>query len=154
MTINEHSASDSVCIIRPIFIACAAITAILAGGCHAGNQEDAENRHREAVALRGPRTASSTANVGVASTFVVESNDTLSFVDKWDFSVGSLQDWEVVNSPIPSVTWHIVDHRSNATGTHSLYFGNPSTRNYDEGHVSATLRSPPVHIPHGGPVFL
>ncbi len=51
------------------------------------------------------------------------------------------------------MTWQIDDHRSNATGTHSLYFGNTDARNYNEGHVFATLRSPPAQVPSKGPIF-
>ncbi len=138
---------------RTAQIALAGIT-ILIGGCQSGNEENpGDEEFREAVELRGVGFDARGGTSKGATAFVVGSDDMLSLVEKWDFSSGSLQGWEVIDSRIPSVTWQIDSDRGNALGTQSLYFGNLDARNYNEGHVFATLRSPQVQVPSKGPSF-
>ncbi len=74
--------------------------AIWIGGCQSGDEENpGDEAFREAVTLRGLDSREETSNRALA--FVVESDDALSLVQKWDFSNGSLQGWEVVDSRVP-----------------------------------------------------
>ncbi len=72
-------------------------------------------------------------------------------VTKWDFDDATLQGWTVTvnpDNPTTTVKWQVDDQRA-TSGTQSVYFGDVTTRLYDDGSnaVSGTLTSPAITIP-------
>ncbi|MCA9671731.1 MAG: hypothetical protein KC503_39300 [Myxococcales bacterium] len=74
-------------------------------------------------------------------------------VQSWSFDDNTLQGWTVVpnpDTPASPVTWQVDSQRAHS-GQYSLYFGNPTTRTFDDPglRVRATLVSPTVTPPSG-----
>lgn len=76
-------------------------------------------------------------------------------VGSWGFESGALSPWAVIDT-VGGMTWQVSTARA-ATGTSSLYFGDPSQTppSYDNGQrVAATAVSPPVTLPASGTATL